>query len=92
MKFIFLDNDGNVTHNEMNLALNLSAIRHLPPLSEYLCCKIIDPIIGHINLAISLNYNKVIAKFVVNNYEIHSLVKFNKTEEKIIKKFFKKYT
>ena len=92
MRFIFLDDDGNSTSNEMKLALNLSAIRYLPPLSEYNCCRITDPIIGHINLAVSLNYNKGMAKFAVNNCEIHSLVRFSQVEREMIKNFFEKYT
>lgn len=92
MKFIFLDEDGNVTPDEMKRVLNLSAIRYLPPLSRYHCCRIIDPIIGHINLAVSLNYNKGMAKFAVNNCEIHSLVRFSQAERETIKNFFKKYT
>lgn len=93
MRFIFLNDDGNKTPDEMIRVLNLSTIQYLPPLtSKYNCCRIIDPVIGHINLAVSLNYNKVIAKFVVNNYEIHSLVKLNQTEKETIKNFFKRYT
>lgn len=92
MRFIFLDDDGNATPDEMIRGFNLSTIQYLPPLmSKYNCCRIIDPIIGHINLAVSLNCNKGIAKFVVNNCEIHSLVRFNQVEKETIKIFFEKY-
>ena len=91
MKFIFLDDDGNITPDEMNRGLNLSTIRYLPSLTNYQCCRIMDPIIGKINLAITFNYNKGMAKFVVNGCEIHSLVRFNQAEKEILKIFFRKY-
>lgn len=92
MKLILLDDNENKTPNKIDWSLDLTALKYISPLSNYLYCKISDPIVGNIDLAISLNCRAGKAKFVVNSCEIHSLVKFNETEEKSIKNFFQKYT
>lgn len=92
MKLILLDDNENKTPNKIDWSLDLTALKYISPLSNYLYCKISDPIVGNIDLAIFLNCRAGKAKFVVNNYEIHSLVRFNEIEEKILKKFFQKYT
>lgn len=92
MKFIFLNHNGETTPNKLDKSVDLSKLQYLQATAGCHCCRIADPILGKINFAIKLNYVSGIAKFVVNNYEIHSLVKFNQAEKNKIKNFFRKYT
>lgn len=91
MKFIFLDRNGNTTSEEMIRDINIEDGIYLSPLSEYRCCSLFDPILGEIKLAVTLNYGKGVSKFVVNDCEIHSVVRFSIREKNELQKFFRKY-
>lgn len=92
MRFIFLDRNGDITSEEMIKSVNIDEAVYLSPLSEYRCCSLYDPILGEIKLAVTLNYGKGVSKFVVNNCEIHSIVRFSVREKNQLQKFFQKYT
>lgn len=88
MKLILLDEKGNLTKTRFELELHPKSVSILPPLSDYWCCEVIDPIIGEIKMAISEKFNRGTAKFVINNHEIHSKVSFNVIEKSQFEKIF----
>lgn len=90
MRFIFLDDDGVPTENEMRKSIDFKNLSYLTSLSKYRCCKLHDSLLNEVVLAINLNNNGGISKFVINGEEIHSKVRLNEHEKQEIEKFLKK--